>query len=185
MKSRLAASVRRFACVAFLVCAGNDMPASDSAAPPARAVEFHLKSIAGDDVTLSQFRGKVVLVHFWWTLCSVCQSRFAELKEINRNHPGEVVLLGISVDSPREVTDKVTARLGLTWPQFFLQKNPGFREFAQTNGTPAIPQYWLLDRDGVLRYTNAVVDLAGKLDRLLQEPARPAAPKPSSGISSQ
>jgi thiol-disulfide isomerase/thioredoxin len=60
---------------------------------------FKLRDINGNAVRLSDFRGKIVLLNFWTTWCTACQGEFAALNELQKKHPNDLVVVGISLDS--------------------------------------------------------------------------------------
>src|SRR3989449_3489443 len=58
-----------------------DSPGAGSPAP-----EFRLKDLKGQDVSLSQHRGKVVLVNFWATWCTPCRIEIPWLIELQEKY---------------------------------------------------------------------------------------------------
>jgi peroxiredoxin len=63
------------------------------------APDFTLNDASGNPVTLSEFRGKVVLLNFWATWCAPCRIEipwFTELQETYRDR--DFVVLGVSLD---------------------------------------------------------------------------------------
>ena len=61
--------------------------------------DLTLKDLDGKDVSLSQFKGKVVLVNFWATWCDPCRIEIPWLIEINQKYASKgLVILGISMD---------------------------------------------------------------------------------------
>lgn len=69
--------------------------ASRSALP---ASDFELRSLNGEKVRLSDFRGKVVLINFWTTWCTACISEMPELIALQKQHSQSLVVLGVSLD---------------------------------------------------------------------------------------
>jgi thiol-disulfide isomerase/thioredoxin len=63
-------------------------------------LNFTVKDIAGKDVRLSQYKGKVVLVNFWATWCGPCRIEIPSLTALYRDYRARgLVVLGVSVDS--------------------------------------------------------------------------------------
>jgi thiol-disulfide isomerase/thioredoxin len=61
--------------------------------------DFKLKDLDGDEVTLSQFRGKVVLVNFWATWCGPCHIEIPWLMEFQEKYSGRgFTVLGVAMD---------------------------------------------------------------------------------------
>lgn len=63
------------------------------------APEFKAKTISGMDVSLSDFRGKVVLIHFWATWCGPCMAEMPDLKAELAKYPSDrFVTVFVSMD---------------------------------------------------------------------------------------
>lgn len=62
------------------------------------ASDFDLRSLNGDKVRLSDFRGKVVLINFWTTWCTACVSEIPELIALQKQNSQSLVVLGVSLD---------------------------------------------------------------------------------------
>src|SRR2546430_7553270 len=63
------------------------------------APDVSLKDLDGKDVTLSQFKGKVVLVNFWATWCDPCRVEIPWLIEMQQKYSARgFTVLGISMD---------------------------------------------------------------------------------------
>src|SRR5271168_4586163 len=71
-----------------------DNPNSDLPEP-----ELTLKDLDGKDVSLSQYKGKVVLVNFWATWCQPCRVEIPWLIEFDKKYgPQGLVILGVAMD---------------------------------------------------------------------------------------
>jgi len=63
------------------------------------APELTLKDLDDKNVSLADYKGKVVLVNFWATWCEPCRGEIPELIELQRKYgPRGFVLLGIALD---------------------------------------------------------------------------------------
>jgi cytochrome c-type biogenesis protein len=63
------------------------------------APELTLKDLDGKDVSLSEYKGKVVLVNFWATWCEPCRIEIPWLIEMQQQYgPKGFVILGIALD---------------------------------------------------------------------------------------
>lgn len=90
-----------FADKATRVKAKIDNPEMSNAASKAGepAPELTLKDLDGNDVSLSEYKGKVVLVNFWATWCEPCRIEIPWLIEMQQKYgPKGFVILGIALD---------------------------------------------------------------------------------------
>ena len=63
------------------------------------APELTLKDLGGKDLSLSQYKGKVVLVNFWATWCEPCQVEIPWLIEMQQKYSAQgFTVLGIAMD---------------------------------------------------------------------------------------
>jgi thiol-disulfide isomerase/thioredoxin len=75
----------------------SDPAANPKAAKP--APEVTLKDIDGKDLSISQYKGKVVLVNFWATWCEPCQVEIPWLIEMQQKYAAQgFTVLGIAMD---------------------------------------------------------------------------------------
>jgi peroxiredoxin len=86
-----------FSCLALLFVLHTSAQAAEKegmAAP-----NFTLKNLDGEDVSLSQFRGKYVLVNFWATWCGPCKIEMPSLEALYQRFKNKkFALLAISND---------------------------------------------------------------------------------------
>ena len=117
---------------------------------PQPAPDFSLKTHDGQTVTLSQLRGRVVLVNFWATWCTTCAVEMPSLERLAeglRSKP--FTLLAVSVDDGwdpvRKFFDKGT-------PMTVLLDPAKAQGTAARYGSEKFPESFLVDADGVIRY---------------------------------
>ena len=86
-----------FLFVAILVVAGAGckQKASANGGPTQAAI----KSLDGKDVTVAQYKGKVVLVNFWATWCEPCKIEIPELIQLQQKYADKgFTILGVAMD---------------------------------------------------------------------------------------
>lgn len=114
-----------------------------------RAPEFRLQAMDGRLVSLSDFQGKVVMLHFWATWCPPCVEELPTLDKLSRAVVDkDFQLLAVSVDEGGAAA--VTAfleRKGLNIPALLDPE----REVAGRYGTFKFPETYIIDRQGMVR----------------------------------
>jgi peroxiredoxin len=137
-------------------------------APARRAnLDFTLHDVEGREVSLTGFRGNVVLINFWATWCGPCRVEIPELVVLHEKyHPRGLIVLGVSVDDPVSRLVPFVAAYRLTYP---VLVGAGRRDLLEAFGAVAgYPTSFLISRDGKVcaRYAGAV-EIAG-LERQIQ-----------------
>lgn len=89
---------------------------------PEPAMDFTLASTTGEPVTLSDYRGKTVLLYFGYTTCpDVCPTTLADLRQMNitlGDAREQVQVLFVSVDPARDTPEKMGPYLAYFDPRF-------------------------------------------------------------------
>ena len=133
-------------------------------------LELSFTALDGRVVSLSQLKGKVVLVDFWSTTCVPCVRELPELKKLYAKYQSQgLEFVGISLDSNKQQLERFIQKQEIPWPQFYDPAGPTNR-IAEEFGIRSIPAVWLVDRQTRLRYLNQPGELDGRIEALLKEP---------------
>jgi thiol-disulfide isomerase/thioredoxin len=123
------------------------------AAFPTAAKEFSAQDARGNMVSLSDFRGKVVLVNFWASYCKTCAAEKPTLNRLQEKHGDELAILALASDREWEPVRKKLA--GGSPLQILLdppQGDDNFGAVAKAYGIKAVPETFVVDKHGVARY---------------------------------
>ncbi|MCB9796277.1 MAG: TlpA family protein disulfide reductase [Alphaproteobacteria bacterium] len=88
---------------------------------PDQAPDFHLRSLDGELVTLSELQGQTVVLNFWATWCGPCRQEIPAFSEFAREHP-EVPVYGVATDGDAQSLRKAKAALGIDYPVLVADK---------------------------------------------------------------
>lgn len=112
------------------------------------APDFRLENPDGQSVSLSDFRGKPVLLNFWATWCPPCRNEMSYLQEVYEEWSGKgLVVLAINLgEDPTEVKRFLQAQ-GLSLP--VLIDVPG--DSAHQYNIFSIPTSFFIDSDGIIQ----------------------------------
>jgi len=114
------------------------------------APNFQLPDLNGHLVTLSDLRGKVVLLNFWATWCGPCRVEMPAMEQLYHTFVREdFEILAVSIDAQgMVVTRPFQQEYHLTFP---ILHDPDYR-VGLTYGARSIPMTFLVDRQGVVRH---------------------------------
>lgn len=114
------------------------------------APDFTLKTPQGESITLSELRGKAVLVNLWATWCPPCREEMPAIQRIYREYRDQgFVVLGVNVtaqDDPLSVMPFVE-KYGLTFPVLLDETG----EVSAAYGLRSLPTSYFIGRDGTIQ----------------------------------
>lgn len=134
-----------------------------------KTIDVKFKAVDGREVDFSKWRGKVVLIDFWASWCRPCMMEMPRLKEAYEKWHGKgLEVVGISLDQNKTEMDRAISRTGIPWPIHF-EANGEQNRFAKEFGIMPIPEFWLIDKKGVLRNREARANLEEEIEKLIAE----------------
>ena len=121
------------------------------------APDFTLKDLNGNDVKLSDYKGKIVILNFWAVWCKYCLVEMPDFNELNKEleKENEVVILAInSQESPDKVKDYLSSsNIDL---KVLLDQDGAV---TQTYGITGFPTTFFINKDGTLvTYISGMTD---------------------------
>lgn len=113
--------------------------------PGRAAPTFELRTMDGDSVGLSDFRGRVLILNFWASWCPPCIQEHPVLVRANRTwDPEDVVVLGVLYQDTPENGRRFIRRWGGDWP---TAVDPG-SQTAIDYGVYGPPETFFIGPDG-------------------------------------
>jgi peroxiredoxin len=148
--------------LAFLAVSCEEDPyATGYSNPPtvgAKAPDFTQNDTAGIPVSLTQYSGRVVLLDFWATWCPPCMSDLANIKALWSTYKSQgLAIISISLDYDFNTWHAVIRNNGLNWTQVTDGKYWN-NAVAKQYGVTAIPQKYLIGKDGKIIATGVTID---------------------------
>lgn len=152
--------------------AGGIGTALYDSAPGNKAADFTYPDVNGKNVSLSDFKGKVVLVDVWATWCGPCRGEIPHLKKLEQDMYGkDVVFLGVSVD---EAKDKQK------WLDFIDQEKlggiqlhaSGWSKITKDYKIKGIPRFMLFDKNGNIVSADAPRPSSPELKKMIETELR-------------
>src|SRR5262245_19938261 len=132
--------------VAWAAFAGLAAAAAELTGPAAPA--FVLKSVGGQQLRLSEFRGEVVMLAFGATWCGDCREQLEQLGTMHAHYQDAgVELLAVSLDQSQKQAGELAAALSSSYPVLFDAGG----EVGRLYDVSKVPVMVLIDRAGVVR----------------------------------
>jgi peroxiredoxin len=136
------------------------------------APDFTLKDLQGRDVSLSSYRGHVILLDFWATWCPPCRATVPELVALETKYKDRgLVVLAVSLDEGGDIPAKLSA---------FSREHAINYTVLLTNekvermyNVDSIPTMYVIGRDGDIRnlhmgYMDNLKDIvSAEIDKLI------------------
>lgn len=162
------------AMVLMLACTGfaHAAPAVGEAPP-----DWLGKTPKGEEIRISERRGKVVLVSFWASWCGFCKQQLPVLEALQQaagRERMEVVVVNFQ-EPPRTYRDIVRKLRGLTVT--LTHDRDG--AISEAYGVTSVPRLFMIDKSGRLGWTYnghseaAIPRIEAAANRLLAEPWQP------------
>lgn len=141
--------LRTIALAGLALWAGGTSALADLAGR--EAPDFALKSAAGENLRLSEYRGNVVMLNFWATWCGPCRQEMPLLDEMyGRYRKVGFTLLGVNIDDDARRAREMAEALDISFPVLFDVDKDVSRRYA----IEAMPVTVIIDRQGVVRYVH-------------------------------
>jgi thiol-disulfide isomerase/thioredoxin len=121
---------------------GEESPEVGQAAP-----NFKLADLSGREVSLDQFRGKIVMLDFWATWCGPCRLTMPVLENLQKEYPQVLTLLAINLAEPRDLVRSYVQRQNIS--SMVLLDQDG--RVGEAYRSESIPMQVLIDQKGVIR----------------------------------
>ena len=113
-----------------------------------KAKDFTLKDLKGNDVSLSDYNGKVVLLNFWATWCPPCRSEMPSIEKLHKKYSDKgLVVLAVATDRKgEEIVKPFVDEKGLT----FTVLIDSSADVSDSYGVIGLPTTYVIGRDGTI-----------------------------------
>ncbi len=115
------------------------------------APNFTLKSILGDNLRLSEYRGQIVLINFWASWCAPCRQEMPALEALYQEYKDiGFTIFGINVDNEQEKGIAAAAQANVNFPILFDAN----KQVSEKYDVQAMPTTVVVGRDGTVQYVH-------------------------------
>lgn len=129
----------------------RDVSSFSSLQPEQIAPDFSGKDQFGKTISLSELKGKIILLNFWATWCGPCRHELPYIQKIwERHHNEGLVVIGINLDHDPEKFREFAEKEGFSYSQVHDED----REIEKSYDVHAIPACFLINEQGKIIGTN-------------------------------
>src|SRR4051812_43317224 len=116
-------------------------------AGPSANLKFSFKDTEGKRVSLSDFKGKVIILDFWATWCVPCKAEIPGFIELQKKYGARgLQIIGLSVDDSMPTAKKYATEMKMNYPVLLAE---GKEDILKAyDPIPSIPVSIIIDRDG-------------------------------------
>ena len=113
------------------------------------APDFEIRTVDGEPLKLSDYRGRFVFLDFWATWCGPCKAEMPHLKSLHEafRDRADFTVISLSLDQNPELPRQYARDQGMNWPQGFLG-DWSKDTVAKMYGVQGIPATFLVGPDG-------------------------------------
>ena len=113
------------------------------------APDFSLPSIDDSTYTLSELRGKVVILNFWATWCGPCRIEIPDFNELYKKHKDDgLEILGISISDTKKALKNFSKSYRVDYPLLFDSPRNMDKITRSYGGVYAVPTSYIIGRKG-------------------------------------
>lgn len=123
---------------------GGQTPSNQDFKPAPNAV---FQNLDGTEISLSELKGKVVLLNFWATWCIPCRKEIPALNELHKQYEAQgFTVVGVSHDDTAEMVRDFQKEIPMDYKVLV-----GGDKFSEDFGLVGFPTTFVIDRDGRIR----------------------------------
>ena len=152
--------------VTLVACGGGGSSGPTGVSEGNLASDFTLEALNGTEVSLSDYRGSVVLINFWATWCPPCRAEIPDIEEAYRTREDDgFVVLGVSVEQSRASVAPFVELVGMTYPVLLDEMSLVYKMYR----VPGLPMSILLDQNGVIQVRHIGLMTGAQLEDYLAQ----------------
>lgn len=137
-----------FALMLFNQCAQPPVAETETAEINRPAPAFILADLNGQEVSLDQYRGKIIALDFWATWCGPCRMTMPVMEKLQKEFGDDMVLLDINIQETPELVQAYVRKQNVRSIVLLDQRG----SVAAAYGANSIPMHVLIDRQGIIRH---------------------------------
>jgi len=133
----------------------------------ARPAQLNLADIKGKEYSLSDYRGKWVVINYWATWCSPCLKEIPELNELHKKgKKNNVLVLGVNFeDAPESHVQAFIEKYSISYP-VLLEEMDALSQLGPIEG---LPKTFIVSPSGKIVYQKVGIVTLNLLEEVLTQ----------------
>lgn len=107
--------------------------------------DFTLLNLSGEEVSLSDYRGKTVMINFWATWCGFCKKEMPDMQRLSEENE-DLVILAVDVMEEKSLVEDYIKEGGYDFEVVLDEKGDVAKDYLVS----AFPTSYFVDKDGIL-----------------------------------
>ena len=135
--------------------------------PGTKAPDFTMADADGRKHSLSDFKGKYVVLDFWASWCPDCRKDVPEVKRLHDLYGKNVEFVSVSFDNVKANWVNYVGKNGMSWLQLSELKKMREADITKLYKVSWIPSVYIIDRDGKIILSTVMIEkVAAKLKEI-------------------
>lgn len=133
---------------------------------------FSIQTIDGKTLSLSDLKGKGVIVNFWATWCPPCRAEIPEMIELQNEYGSRFTFVGVAINDQEEKVNAFVSQKGINYPVSMDNGLSSLYGKLIQGGLESIPTSFVIDKHG--KILDIIVGMADKaqFERAIQSAIR-------------
>ena len=110
------------------------------------AIDFKLTNLDGEEVTMDDYKGKVVFLNFWATWCQYCDMEMPDLEKL-QNENEDLVVVSVNAGESEKVVRKYVEEKDISFEVLLNPEN----DLAAKYYVTGLPATFFIDKEGYVR----------------------------------
>jgi thiol-disulfide isomerase/thioredoxin len=121
---------------------------------------FSVQTLDGKTLSLSDLKGKGVVVNFWATWCPPCRAEIPEMIELQNEYATQFTFIGIAINDQEEKVNAFISQKGVNYPVAMDNGLSVLYGKLIQGGLQSIPTSFAIDKNGNI--VDVIVGMADK-----------------------
>jgi peroxiredoxin len=143
--------------------AGANLPASASVGSPAPSIK--LQNLRGENFSLHEMRGKIVVLNFWATWCEPCKLEMPFFEQLHSAGRSDLEIWGVNFDESPQQVEIFVKEFQLSFP-ILLDPGGQVQDLYRVRGYPTT---YVVDKEGVIRFHHIGLITEDQLESYLNQ----------------